>query len=85
MRLVRSLGQRLQHHHLSCTRQLATAGSNSLRRTALYDIHVKAGGKLVEFGGFEMPVQYVSQSIGESVLWTRDKASLFDVVLLCRG
>lgn len=28
------------------------------RRTALYEEHRKLGGRMVEFGGFEMPVQY---------------------------
>jgi len=37
---------------------------------------------MVEFGGFQMPVQYKDQSIGESVLWTRSKAALFDVISL---
>lgn len=32
--------------------------SNSLKRTPLYDLHVAAGARLVEFGGWEMPVQY---------------------------
>jgi len=30
------------------------------RRTALHAEHVRAGAKLVPFGGFEMPVQYSS-------------------------
>ena len=30
------------------------------RRTALYDEHVAAGGRMVEFAGFELPVQYTS-------------------------
>ena len=32
--------------------------TESLRRTALYDEHVALGGRLVPFGGFDMPVQY---------------------------
>jgi aminomethyltransferase len=34
---------------------------------------------MVEFGGFLMPVQYTDLSIKDSHLWTRKKASLFDV------
>ena len=34
---------------------------------------------MVDFGGFQMPVQYKGLSISDSVLWTRNKASLFDV------
>ena len=29
-----------------------------LRRTPLYDSHTALGGKMVPFGGWEMPVQY---------------------------
>jgi aminomethyltransferase len=34
---------------------------------------------MVEFGGFSMPVTYSDMGISESALWTREKASLFDV------
>ena len=33
-------------------------GSDTLKRTPLYDRHVAAGAKLVPFAGWEMPVQY---------------------------
>jgi hypothetical protein len=49
------------------------------QKTQLYDFHVENGGKMVEFGGFLMPVQYTDLSIKDSHLWTRKKASLFDV------
>jgi aminomethyltransferase len=48
-------------------------------RTALYDLHVQHGAKMVPFGGYSMPVQYSDLSVGESHAWTREKASLFDV------
>ncbi|MBW2178669.1 MAG: glycine cleavage system aminomethyltransferase GcvT, partial [Deltaproteobacteria bacterium] len=32
----------------------------ALPRTILYDRHVALGAKIVEFGGWEMPVQYPS-------------------------
>lgn len=32
--------------------------SDQLYKTALYDIHVAAGAKMVPFAGYEMPVQY---------------------------
>ncbi len=31
---------------------------DQLKRTSLYDLHVAAGARIVEFGGWEMPVQY---------------------------
>ncbi|WPG98835.1 glycine cleavage system t protein [Acrodontium crateriforme] len=48
-------------------------------KTALYDLHLQHGGKMVPFGGFSMPVQYSDLSVGESHHWTREKASIFDV------
>jgi len=48
-------------------------------KTALYDLHLKHGAKMVPFGGYSMPVQYSDLSVGESHHWTREKASLFDV------
>ncbi|HCK35336.1 MAG TPA: hypothetical protein DHW20_09240, partial [Gemmatimonadetes bacterium] len=32
--------------------------NSPLKRTPLYERHVAAGGKIVPFAGFEMPVQY---------------------------
>ena len=34
-------------------------------KTPLYDAHVKAGGKIVEFGGYLLPVQYETGVIKE--------------------
>jgi aminomethyltransferase len=50
----------------------------ALRRTPLYDEHVKLGGKIVPFAGYEMPVQYPSGILTEHN-WTRENAGLFDV------
>lgn len=49
------------------------------QHTALYDFHKKHGGKMVHFGGYILPVQYVDQSIVSSHLHTRHHASIFDV------
>lgn len=51
--------------------------SQQLRRTALYDAHISAGGKLVSFAGWAMPIQYVG--ILEEARAIRSKAGLFDV------
>ncbi|SHE36790.1 Aminomethyltransferase folate-binding domain-containing protein, partial [Ruegeria intermedia] len=32
--------------------------TDTLRRTPLHALHVELGGKLVDFAGWEMPVQY---------------------------
>uniref|UniRef100_A0A0N5AW23 Aminomethyltransferase n=1 Tax=Syphacia muris TaxID=451379 RepID=A0A0N5AW23_9BILA len=49
------------------------------KRTCLYDLHVKNGGKMVPFAGYEMPVQYGSHSIADSTIHTRERVSIFDV------
>ena len=51
---------------------------NDLKRTALYELHVAAGGKMVPFAGYEMPVQYPAGILGEHN-HTRSKAAIFDV------
>ncbi|CAG9772191.1 unnamed protein product [Ceutorhynchus assimilis] len=68
---------------------IRTIISNSLKKcysttkggeiTSLYDFHVENGGKMVNFGGFLLPVQYSDQSIVNSHLCTRKNASVFDV------
>lgn len=52
-----------------------------LKRTVLHAAHGQAGGRMVGFGGYDMPVQYAGE--GGGVLaehrWTREHAGLFDV------
>jgi aminomethyltransferase len=47
------------------------------KRTALFDEHVAAGGRMVPFAGFIMPVQY--SSLAEEHLAVRSRAGIFDV------
>lgn len=56
----------------------ASTSSGQDKRTPLYDLHVARGGKMVPFGGWEMPVQY-SEGVLQEHLHTRAKAGLFDV------
>jgi aminomethyltransferase len=51
---------------------------DELKRTALYDRHVAAGGRMVDFAGWEMPLQYAGGIVSEH-LTTRKQAGLFDV------
>ena len=51
---------------------------SELKRTQLFDIHVAAGASMVDFGGWEMPVQYPTGIVAEH-LYTRSDCSLFDV------
>lgn len=48
-----------------------------VKKTALYETHVRVGAKMVEFGGFLMPIQYTT--ITEEHLATRTSAGLFDL------
>ena len=57
----------------------AETGSDApLHRTALYDLHVALGAKMVPFAGYDMPVQYPTGILTEHQ-HTRDGAGLFDV------
>jgi aminomethyltransferase len=48
-----------------------------MKRTSFYDIHKSLNAKIVEFGGFEMPVLYTG--IIEEHLAVRNKVGVFDV------
>jgi aminomethyltransferase len=48
-----------------------------LKRTPFYDIHKESGAKLIDFGGFEMPVQYAG--IIKEHTAVRERAGIFDV------
>jgi aminomethyltransferase len=48
-----------------------------LKRTPLYEVHKRLSGRMVEFAGFEMPVQY--SSIVKEHKAVRAAAGLFDV------
>lgn len=48
-----------------------------LKRTSLYEVHKALGAKLVEFAGFEMPLQYTG--IIDEHMAVRTSAGMFDV------
>jgi len=48
-----------------------------LKRTALFSAHQKLGARLIDFGGWEMPVQYTS--ITDEHLAVRNAAGIFDI------
>ncbi len=48
------------------------------QKTALYDLHVQSGGKMVPFAGFSLPMQYELGIVGEHQA-VRSAAGLFDV------
>jgi aminomethyltransferase len=49
-----------------------------VRRTPLYECHVAAGAKLVDFAGWEMPVQYPDGVRAEHMA-VRERCGIFDV------
>ena len=50
---------------------------SKLKKTPLYENHIKQKAKMVDFGGWEMPVQYLG--IVNEHKAVREKAGLFDV------
>lgn len=50
---------------------------SELKRTPLFDVYKEYGGKTIDFGGWELPVQF--SSIKEEHEAVRTKAGLFDV------
>lgn len=57
---------------------MATPSNAPLKTTPLHALHVRLGGRMVEFGGYDMPVQYPEGIMAEHN-WTRTHAGLFDV------
>ncbi len=51
---------------------------SELKRTPLYDAHVAAGATMVDFGGWEMPIQYPAGIVTEH-LYDRKVCGIFDV------
>ena len=51
---------------------------SELKRTPLYDAHVAAGATMVDFGGWEMPIQYPAGIVAEH-LFDRKHCGIFDV------
>jgi aminomethyltransferase len=47
------------------------------RRTSLYDRHIAAGAQIVDFGGYDMPLQYTGMR--DEHLAVRERAGVFDV------
>ena len=52
-------------------------GFDNLKKTPLFEIHQKYGGRIIDFGGWALPVQYTS--IVEEHRAVREAAGLFDV------
>ncbi len=57
---------------------MSEPSNEPLKTVVLNDEHVKAGGRMVPFSGYSLPVQYPTGIIAEHK-WTREHAGLFDV------
>ncbi len=57
---------------------MAEAPDADLKTVVLNDRHIAAGGRMVPFSGYSLPVQYPTGIIAEHK-WTREHAGLFDV------
>ncbi len=62
----------------ACARRLNPLDNRIMRKTELYDEHVDLGGKMIEFAGYQMPIQY-PEGIMKEHNWVRESAGLFDV------
>ncbi len=49
------------------------------KRTPLYDLHVKYGGQIVDFAGYDLPVQYEGLGVIKEHVAVRTAAGIFDV------
>ncbi|HEY0253382.1 MAG TPA: glycine cleavage system aminomethyltransferase GcvT [Kofleriaceae bacterium] len=52
--------------------------TDTLKKTPLYELHRSLGAKLIDFGGWHMPVQYAAGTIKEHKA-VRESVGLFDV------
>ncbi|MFT3725582.1 MAG: glycine cleavage system aminomethyltransferase GcvT [Hyphomonadaceae bacterium] len=57
---------------------MSETSNTPLKKTPLHALHVKLGARMVEFGGYDMPIQYPEGIMAEHN-WTRSHAGLFDV------
>lgn len=57
--------------------------SMEAKKTCLFNCHIDAGGKIVDFAGWQMPIQYSDGIIAEH-LWTRKHCGIFDVTHMGR-
>src|SRR5450759_325170 len=61
----------------SMTPSALNLAASAPHRTPLYDRHIALGGRMVDFGGWELPQQYTS--IRDEHLAVRKTAGLFDI------
>ena len=57
---------------------LLNLGNKTINKTPLYSRHIELGAKMVDFGGWLMPLQY-QEGIASEHISTRKSAGLFDI------
>ena len=67
----------LHHNRVACVRGFQEWSEPVANRTALYDVHIALGAKPIDFGGWDMPVDYPTHILKEHTA-TRTAAGLFD-------
>jgi aminomethyltransferase len=73
-----SFASQIKHFASRMNRKDAGVSATTLKQTPLNAMHRRLGGRMVEFGGWDMPVQYPSGTVEEHTA-TRTRAGLFDV------
>ncbi|EIW59966.1 glycine cleavage system T protein [Trametes versicolor FP-101664 SS1] len=68
-----------RHARLGLPARCMSSAPSDLRRTALYDFHVKNGAKMVPFASYAMPLQYGDVGAVASHKHVRESVGLFDV------
>ncbi|XP_046459237.1 aminomethyltransferase, mitochondrial-like [Daphnia pulex] len=76
LKIARQYNNTLKFTPLICR---SFSSENAPKKTCLYDLNVKYQGKMVDFAGYLMPVQYGAEGIQASHKHTRSHCSLFDV------
>lgn len=56
---------------------MANSDQIAIRRTPLHALHLKLGARMVEFAGYDMPIQF--EGVMAEHNWTREHCGLFDV------
>jgi len=59
------------------TNSCSNCSGNNVKRTALYNNHLRLGARMVDFAGWEMPIQYTS--IPDEHMAVRTSAGIFDI------
>ncbi|MFR7743714.1 MAG: methylenetetrahydrofolate reductase C-terminal domain-containing protein [Acutalibacteraceae bacterium] len=67
-----------QAHSLREIRKKGGTPMSELKRTVLYQAHLDAGATMVDFGGWDMPIQYPDGIVAEH-LYCRSRCAIFDV------